>query len=669
MAEQMKVRTKLLGSFILLILFTLTIGYMGIRGIKQINHQNEISALANRCLVDAQDAQVASLHYIIDKDESYMVTASEESSNVLSQALEAENLMLNEENKKLTQDLIATMKSYESHNVDFFTKQKQINEAGVRRADSAFKILEYIKLIINHEETRLFENNRSGTINVVDAKRLIGLQEIRNATNRFRINAYRYQRSITQDDKDLYSSGWDKEIEIVRTLLTQAKSLFNDKTMLQYLDDSLKLIDEYQDDVFFYRDLQAEQILIQKSQREEASHVMSDAREVRDGVSEVINKVTTQNTTLAIILSIISAAIGIFIAIILTRSISLQLGGEPHEIVDICTRISEGDLTMDFPGRKLTGVYQTMKDMTDHLSVIVTDIVSAADQVASGSEQVSLSSQEISSGTNKQASNMEEVSTSIEELNSNIQQNMDNAQQSNIMAKQVSVESQEGSDAVAETVTAMKDIAEKIFVIEDIARSTNMLALNAAIEAARAGEAGKGFAVVASEVRKLAESSGTAAKEITEISNNSVHRAVAAQKKIQEIVPSMQKTADLVEEISMSSKEQNQGAGQINGAIVQLDTVVQQNASASEELASMSEELLSQATSMKSTIGFFKLKGMKSETNKKPSVIEYIPETKPVVVSGTPSYPEPPRQLITPTATLSAGIEESEMAEADFEEF
>ncbi|WP_171832080.1 methyl-accepting chemotaxis protein [Oceanispirochaeta sp. M1] len=665
----MKVRTKLLGSFILLILFTIIIGYMGIRGIKQINYQNEISALANRCLVDAQDAQTASLRYIIDKDESYMVTASEESSNVISQALEAENLMLSEENKKLTQDLIAAMKSYESHNVDFLTKQKQINEAGVRRADAAFKILEYIKLIINYEETRLFENNRSGTITVVDAKRLIGLQEIRNATNRFRINAYRYQRSITQDDKDLYSSGWDKEIEIVRTLLTQAQSIFNDITMLQYLDDSLKLIDEYQKDVFFYRDLQAEQILIQKSQREEATLVMSDAREVRDGVSEVIKKVTTQDTTLAIILSIISAAIGIFIAVILTRSITFQLGGEPHEIVDVCTRISEGDLTMDFPERKLTGVYQTMKDMTDHLTVIVTDIVSAADQVASGSEQVSLSSQEISSGTNKQASNMEEVSASIEELNSNIQQNMDNAQQSNIMAKQVSAESQEGSDAVAETVTAMKNIAEKIFVIEDIARSTNMLALNAAIEAARAGEAGRGFAVVASEVRKLAESSGTAAKEITEISNNSVHRAIAAQKKIQEIVPSMQKTADLVEEISMSSKEQNQGAGQINGAIVQLDTVIQQNASASEELASMSEELLSQATSMKSTIGFFKLKGMKSETHKKQNVIEYLPETKPAVVSGTSSYPETPRQRITPTATLSAGIEESEMAEADFEEF
>ena len=305
------------------------------------------------------------------------------------------------------------------------------------------------------------------------------------------------------------------------------------------------------------------------------------------------------------------------------------MGGEPFEIRDVASEIARGNLDITFPEKKLTGVYSSMKDMSDQLTRIVMDIVSAADQVADGSEQISSSAQEISSGTSEQASNMEEVSASIEQLSSNIQQNTDNAQQSNVMTKQVSQESQTGSEAVNETVSAMKDIAEKISVIEDIARSTNMLALNAAIEAARAGEAGKGFAVVATEVRKLAESSGAAAKDITEITRNSVSSAVEAQEKIDGILPAMRKTADLVEEITMASQEQNRGAEQINSAVVQLDTVVQQNASASEELASMSEELMSQARSMRDTIAYFKTKeSTGTRTPAQPLQIEQ--ETAPV---------------------------------------
>jgi methyl-accepting chemotaxis protein len=197
----------------------------------------------------------------------------------------------------------------------------------------------------------------------------------------------------------------------------------------------------------------------------------------------------------------------------------------------------------------------------------------------------------------------------MEEMAANIKQNSDNAQQTEKIAIKAAEDGNESGKAVAATVGAMKEIAGKISIIEEIARQTNLLALNAAIEAARAGEHGKGFAVVASEVRKLAERSQTAAGEINKLSASSVQIAEKAGEMLGKIVPDIQKTADLVQEITAASNEQSSGAGQINKAIQQLDQVVQQNASASEEMASTSTELLSQAEQLQSTISFFKLNG------------------------------------------------------------
>ena len=194
----------------------------------------------------------------------------------------------------------------------------------------------------------------------------------------------------------------------------------------------------------------------------------------------------------------------------------------------------------------------------------------------------------------------------MEQMAANIQQNSENAQQTEKMAVKSAEDGNAGGKAVAETVSAMKEIAGKISIIEEIARQTNLLALNAAIEAARAGEHGKGFAVVASEVRKLAERSQGAAGEINELAKSSVNVAEKAGEMLAKIVPDIRKTADLVQEINAASNEQTSGANQINKAIQQLDQVIQQNASASEEMASTSEELLSQAEQLMSTIAFFK---------------------------------------------------------------
>ncbi|QWV99299.1 MCP four helix bundle domain-containing protein [Geomonas nitrogeniifigens] len=233
---------------------------------------------------------------------------------------------------------------------------------------------------------------------------------------------------------------------------------------------------------------------------------------------------------------------------------------------------------------------------------VVSEVMSAADNVSSGSQQMSQSAEELSQGATEQAAAAEEASSSMEQMSANVRQNADNALQTEKIALQTAADAKESGQAVAKTVQAMREIAGKISIIEEIARQTNLLALNAAIEAARAGEHGKGFAVVASEVRKLAERSQKAAAEISNLSQGSVEVADKAGEMLTQMLPNIQKTSELVQEITAACKEQDSGVLQINQAIQQLDQVIQQNASGAEEMASTAEELASQAEQLQSAI-------------------------------------------------------------------
>ncbi|WP_320171589.1 methyl-accepting chemotaxis protein [Maridesulfovibrio sp.] len=357
--------------------------------------------------------------------------------------------------------------------------------------------------------------------------------------------------------------------------------------------------------------------------------VMSD----QEILGPKLQAANSQAIMLAVIISIAAVAVGIFTAWFIIRTVNIQLGSDPAEIATIAASIAEGGLDLRFK-KSAVGVYGNMKEMAMQLIRVVTDVREGSVNVASGSTELSASAEGLSQGATEQAASIEQVSASIEEMASNIHQNTLNAKTTEDIAIQAAGDARESGSAVNEAVAAMKNIAEKISIIEEIARQTNLLALNAAIEAARAGEHGKGFAVVAAEVRKLAERSGNAAGEISELSTSTVNVAEKAGSMLEKLVPNIERTAELVQEISSASAEQNSGAEQISKAITQLDAVIQQNASASEEMASTSEELSAQSMQLENTMSFFKVSGNISIGRNRPKALPRSAEPAKAPAAG-----------------------------------
>ncbi|SOC36189.1 methyl-accepting chemotaxis protein, partial [Rhizobium subbaraonis] len=284
-----------------------------------------------------------------------------------------------------------------------------------------------------------------------------------------------------------------------------------------------------------------------------------------------------------------------------------RMTGNLRNTANIADQIANGDLTVTpkpLSDKDILGI--SLQSMVERLRGVVGDALSASDNVSSGSQELSSSSEQLSQGATEQASSAEEASASMEEMAANIKQNADNAAQTEKIARQSAKDAEASGDAVGRAVGAMRTIAEKISIVQEIARQTDLLALNAAVEAARAGEHGKGFAVVASEVRKLAERSQAAAAEISALSGETVQVATDAGEMLNRLVPDIRKTAELVAEISAACREQDIGASQINEAIQQLDKVTQQNAGASEEMSATSEELAAQAEELQASIAFFR---------------------------------------------------------------
>ncbi|MGX5721236.1 methyl-accepting chemotaxis protein [Shinella zoogloeoides] len=306
--------------------------------------------------------------------------------------------------------------------------------------------------------------------------------------------------------------------------------------------------------------------------------------------------------------------------------------GNLRNTATIADQIANGDLTVTpkaLSDKDTLGI--SLESMVERLRGVVADALSAANNVSSGSQELSASSEQLSQGATEQASSAEEASASMEEMAANIKQNADNAAQTEKIARQSAKDAEASGEAVGRAVGAMRTIAEKISIVQEIARQTDLLALNAAVEAARAGEHGKGFAVVASEVRKLAERSQAAAAEISTLSGQTVSVATEAGDMLNRLVPDIRKTAELVSEISAACREQDIGASQINEAIQQLDKVTQQNAGASEEMSGTSEELAAQAEELQTSIAFFRVDraaGVPASAQRRPAPAAARPAAK-----------------------------------------
>jgi len=464
-------------------------------------------------------------------------------------------------------------------------------------------------------------DNRTTEITDVWLPSIDAIHSLNTATSDLRV--LESQHILTTDVGQMREV--DKQLEQVKATIEKLNS---DYMVLIDTDEERAVYDTFAKS--FGRYMEASKRTVDTSRRNEneaATRALIESKPLFDEFSHDLSKLVELNErggnqaseaahetfsgAKTLVLGIIAAAlvIGLATAVYLTRSVLRSLGGEPDYAQRVIRSIATGDLTTEVKVRQgdEESLLAAARVMTLKLRDVMSNANVSANGVAEGAQAMSATAEQLSEGSTEQAAAAEQASASMEEMSANIRQSADNAAQTEKIATQSAKEAADSGRAVDEAVRAMKTIAEKINIIQEIARQTDLLALNAAVEAARAGQHGKGFAVVASEVRKLAERSQQAAGEISELSGKTVEVSQKAGEMLAALVPSIQRTADLVQEISAATREQNVGAEQINEAIRELDAVIQANASASTEAASVSEQLASQSEQLRGVISFFRL--------------------------------------------------------------
>ncbi len=630
--SKLTIRAKLILAFSFLVIITTLVFIMGTVNLSNMNERlNTISnstaqkiKLAARANQDILYVSRAEKNIILADNEAEMmeyINAVEERKQALNQRIEELNKLVDDEGKLALNEFTAKWQNYLSQyeKVKALSLMNSNNRATIISQNAASKQFEMAISSLNNIRESFSQTAQKGSVSSSLLKQMYTISLIMEDLRTVRALEKDFILADTESLMKSIGENIDSRknsISLNLNELNRSLSSLEDKLGLEQFKKEYGAYTEQLDELTSLSLENGNKKAFELSSGEaramhdEAIIAMARIVDKNDRQLEVDSLESDENYINARNGMLLLMAIALIVSVGVAYWIINSIGKSLSEAKKALDRVADGDLSVDVEIKNEDEIGELLKALqkTVHkLREVIGAVRTAVTNIAASSEQLSASAQEVAQGASEQAASAEEVSSSMEQMSANIQQNTDNAIQTEKIAVKAAETMESTNSSVSQTVLSMKQIADKINIIGEIANKTDLLALNAAVEAARAGEHGKGFAVVASAVRKLAESSQSAANEINELSVQSVSVSEKSGELLKAIVPDIQRTSQLVQEISASSREQSTGAEQVNQAIQQLNEVTQRNASASEEMASSSEELSSQAQELEQTISFFKV--------------------------------------------------------------